>query len=108
VTTTQATLFDAPAAGRSRATDPETSHTARQRSTQELERQIVALVVASPGMTDDEIAAHFTQHHAPSVKSARSRTALIDSGETRLSNRGRPMIVWAAAARTQETQGGAR
>ena len=79
--------------------DPATSHEAARKQRGGAAQAILAVFARHPeGLTDDEMAAELKTLHAPTVKSARSRLSkrglLCDSGQTRLSSRGSPMIVW--------------
>lgn len=95
-----------------RRTDPPTSWASAHSITPgRTEAAILALFAPGVGMTDDEIAHALAPMHGATVKTARSRITnaglLVDSGTTRPSDRGRPMIVWVAsdagrAARVEE------
>lgn len=96
-------LFDSPVSLAARRTDPVTSVAAAASITPgRMERLILDVFARRTtrelGFTDDELAASLCAHHAPTVKSARSRLTkageLVDSGLRRLSNRGREMIAW--------------
>ena len=82
-----------------RRSDPET---AREAAVAQHGSGVPAVVLrtfyAHPGLTDDELCAQVPYLYPPTVKSARSRLSkageLVDSGERRLSDRGRRQIVW--------------
>lgn len=90
---------------RARHDDPETSRLAASSVVErrsELESLILITVTCHDfGMTDDEICAVLPRRHPPTVKTARTRLSnaglLVDTGEKRLSNRQRSMIVWRRA-----------
>lgn len=84
-----------------RAGDPDTSRQAAQSVTRGmLEKRILAQMGLHGPMTDDELCTcpWLRHYHPPTVKTARSRLSraglLVDSGERRLSNRGRKSVVW--------------
>ena len=65
------------------------------------EKLILAIFAGGGTFTDDELAAALPGHHAPTVKSARSRLSkqglLVDSGRRGRSCRGREMVAWRQA-----------
>jgi hypothetical protein len=97
MTPSQPTLFDVP---RARTSDPATSHAALTNSeSRNVERAILILFRPGVSYTDDELVdALQGTVFGPTARSARSRLArqghLYDTGERRLSARGRPSIVW--------------
>lgn len=102
----QPTLFDQSPMPRHRATDPETSkQAAAGQCPGALEAEILEVfhVDGGRGLTDDELVSVLRPRYGPTVKTARSRLAkrgvLVDTGQRRLSNRGRLMAVWASAHR---------
>lgn len=90
-------------AGLSRSSDPDTSRAAAQWISKGVENAVRGAFRRGPanGYTDDELCVRLYDLHAPTVKSARSRLSkrglLVDSGERRLSDRGRAQIVWRLA-----------
>lgn len=95
MTAAQLPLFPA----RARASDPPTSHAAAASVGDGPKHAVWSLFLNSClGFTDDEMCARRPGFYAPSLKTARSALKdagwLEDSGERRLSDRGREMIVW--------------
>lgn len=84
---------------RARRSDPGTAHAAAATITPGRLETLILATVRDLALTDDEIAARLSHHHAPSVKTARSRLSnaglLADTGQRRRSTRGRLMVVWA-------------
>ena len=65
---------------------------------------LILTAFASHGpMTDDDLCRRLWEQHRPTVKTARSRLAhrgdLHATGAHRLSDRGKPMIVWTLTVR---------
>ena len=92
--------YDTPAKivnARARASDPDTSHQAAASVGKGVEHAILA-AFQFKSFTDDELADYLPTIHDATVKTARSRLKnhgfLEDSGERRLSHRGRSQIVW--------------
>ena len=86
-----------------RVSDPDTSHVAARSVTPGRTEAAILFVFARwPAMTDDGLCDRLIGHYPPTVKSARSRLTraglLVDSGERRMSERNRPMIVWTKAS----------
>lgn len=86
---------------RSRHDNPETSRDAARAVAQHagaLENLILQEFCLHDYMTDDELCAWLPSHHAPTVKTCRSRLSkrglLVDTGERRPSLRRRDQIVW--------------
>ena len=92
------TLFDLPPHPRHRRTDPDTSKHAARSVSPRTEQLIEAIFAGGGRFTDDELADALRDHYKPTVVSARSRLAkrgvLKDSGQRRLSARGREQVVW--------------
>jgi len=93
-------------AGLARTSDPDTSRAAARTIGKGTETAVMAahckgVFYSWAGLTDDELAEIMDGWHPPTVKSARSRLSrrglLVDSGERRLSSRGRAQIVWQVA-----------
>lgn len=89
--------------GRYRLTDPQTSRKAAAGISGKTERRILELfndgtIPPHYGAIDDELCVLMPLYYGPTVRSARSRLSkaghLIDSGERRLSERGRESCVW--------------
>lgn len=101
---TTLTLFDSTLNPRHRRTDPDTSRAAAAaQKPAALEAEIVRVfeIDGGRGLTDDELARVLGARYSPTVKTARSRLTkrgvLVDTGQRRLSNRGRLMAVWQLA-----------
>lgn len=102
--TGQQTLF-APAAGRARVTDPQTSREAAQLDRSALTHRILDAFQTHGPMTDDELSALLVDVHPPTLKSCRSRIAILEpTGRTRPSNRGKPMSIWTLPAQCRRIE----